>query len=81
MNTSYTDIYVALRDSDQPQSFVIGAFSIEAKAQEACEAEATGNAEAWGNTHTWLTWENAEATAGSGDHYAVVLVTLDVPVA
>ena len=42
------EIYVTLRDSDQPQSFVIGAFSTEDRAQAACQAEVNDNAEAWG---------------------------------
>ena len=77
------DIYVALRDSDQPQSFVIGAFSSEDKAQAACQAEADGIAEGWGafgKRASALEWADAEATTDAGDHYAVVLVDLDTPV-
>ena len=74
------DIYVALRDSDQPQSFVIGAFSAEDKAQAACQADVDANAESWGKVADELEWKEAEAASPSGDAYAVVLVDLDVPV-
>jgi hypothetical protein len=75
------EIYVALRDSDQPQSFIIGAFSREDWAQDACQVDANNVAQGWNIPFTQpLAWENAEATANSGDHYAIVLVDLDRPV-
>ena len=74
------DIYVALRDSDLPQSFVIGAFSTEANAQSACQAEADDIAEGWGKPSVPLEWKDCEASVINGDKFAVVLVDLDTPV-
>ena len=65
------------------ESFVVGAFGSEDKARAACQAEADSTAEAWGaygKRASALAWEDAEATTDAGDHYAVVLVDLDVPV-
>lgn len=58
------EIYVALRDSDQPQSFVIGAFSTEERAQSACQAEADDIAKGWGKSFAPpLEWKDAEAAS------------------
>lgn len=74
------DIYVALRDSDQPQSFVIGAFSSEAKARAACQNEADGIAEGWGTQPGPLAWEDSRSSTAWGDQFDVVLVSLDVAI-
>lgn len=73
-------IYIALRDSDQPQSFVIGAFSDEPKAQAACQEDADQIRLGWDLPAQQLTWKEAEAESYGGDRYAVVLVDLDTPV-
>jgi hypothetical protein len=67
------EIYVAL--NDQPEggsgrSFVVGAFSTDQKARDACQADAS----------VPLVWADAEAPHTDGSSYAVVLVDLDEPV-
>jgi hypothetical protein len=78
--TKAVQIYIALRDSSEPQSFVIGAFSTEFRAETACQEHDDDIAEGWERPKCTLAWKDAEATTASGDHYAVVLVDLDVAV-
>jgi len=74
------DIYIALRDSGEPMSFVVGAFSDEKLAQDACQEDENDTAEGWGRTASILEWKDGEAKVPDGQ-YAVVLVDLNERVA
>jgi hypothetical protein len=64
-------IYIALDDNDgEASSFVIGAFSTEAIAEQAIRDHAGEP----------LKWKDAEAYSALGTKYAIVLVDLDEPV-
>lgn len=70
-------IYVALRYSDEPMSCVVGAFSGEKLAQDACQEDENDTAEASKRPPLVLKWEDAEALTHDGQ-YSVVLVDLNV---
>lgn len=72
--------YVALRDSDELLSFVVGAFSDEKLAQDACQEDENDTAEGWRRDAVTLEWKDAEAH-GWGTDYAVVLVEMNQRVA
>ena len=69
------EIYVALQDVADGQSFIIGAFSTESRAQRACQEHETEI----GSPGTELVWKDGEAAARNSEGYAVVLVDLDTP--
>jgi hypothetical protein len=69
------DIYIALSDAPGYKSSVVGAFSVESKAQDACLDDRRQRHPA-----DTLTWEDAIALNNDGSSYDVVLVDLDVPV-
>lgn len=70
------NIYVALRDSDEPMSYVVGAFSDEKLAQDACQKDENDTAEGWKRPPLALKWRDAEALTHNGQ-YSVILVDLD----
>lgn len=67
-------IYVALLDHEEnTMSQLVGAFSTEDKAREACQEDATER------DLPQLTWKDTQTEMVVGYSYDVVLVSLDIP--
>lgn len=77
-------LYVALTGGPEvchSLSLVVGVFSSEAAAKEACQDDQDQTAELPGGTPTQLVWsDDYEAHATDGRLYGIALVDLDVPV-
>lgn len=83
------EIYVALNDGEAKgaKSWVVGAFSTEQRARDACQEDAAdvyadpeiSDTTLAKDAATPLTWVNDEAADVDGSSYGVVLVLLDVP--
>lgn len=71
------DIYLALRDNDDPKSHVVGAFSTEELARVACQEHADDIADGWGDERAELFWRDTEAVSNNGSVYDVILLGLD----
>ena len=75
------DIYVALRDEPGRKSALIGAFSRENEARDACQQDADEDAveglHGGGSGPTPLIWLDTEAALPDGSTYVVVLTDLD----